>query len=84
MATPFETLTMIEDAIAGSPRPPRHLFGRKPRVVALVVRAPEILGVRGRPWQGPDEDGVWFEYTVEQCRVIRRIILEAAREDAGL
>lgn len=75
--TPVEMLDELDAALSRAEA--KRLRKRDPAII-LRGRA-TTLGITGL-YVGEDEHGRAFSYTVEQCRLMREIILEAAREDA--
>lgn len=76
--TPFEMLTILDDAIARAPR------GR--RAIALELRSrPTVLGQSGHYLHTEDVEGTQiavYGFTKRQCQAMRAVIVEAARQDA--
>lgn len=73
--TPFELLAVIEDADVRA-RPGR-------RRIILELRAPSVLGQKGKHLGFDAEGFPQYGYTRRQCFAMRDVIYEAAREDRG-
>jgi len=73
--TPFELVSVIEDADVRAPRGKRQII--------LELRSPIVLGQKG-VYLGLDAEGhAQYGFTRRQCFKMRKIIYKAAREDSG-
>ncbi|CAN5460906.1 hypothetical protein BH10ACT3_BH10ACT3_17180 [soil metagenome] len=80
--TPFEMLSVLDDAVARAPR--RRWWQEHPVALELTAPSVRILDtVETGTFLGNDTEGTpTFGYSTPQCERLRTAILTAARDDA--